>query len=337
MRLRGFINEMDTSSATNMEAVIVALWDGKESPHPELTDIGNMAVDFLRSRGISGNSSHMGSGSTPITDNWKKWGGTDTTPKTDLIIGKYRISLKKAGGSQLMSAKKGESTATCHAGLKDANIESGPIVEEMERYLEKMIEGKSEFNITQQKEQGIVSDDVLDAEKMHKEFQKYLRDLLNSNTILKNSIVHEAMTGDNKFGEHSMGRAGWVFVYDPKGVDMSLNNTDDPAFVSKKAQKTRIVIGWKSVSSTTQKSGKVYSYFSAFRLTESINNHIIEEISKYDGKLLTEGILSNIIDRVKRWFKSIWEKVKTWLLQSFDNVLTFFNLIPNIEMSETIF
>jgi hypothetical protein len=337
MKLKNFLNESNTSSATNMESVIVALVNNEKVPYPELEKDGRLAVDFLTNKGITGKATHLGSGASSITSDWKNWGGTDNTPKSDFKIGKYRVSLKKTGGSQLMSAKKGEARATCYAGFKTAHIDSGPVVDMIEKYLDKMIEGKSAENISQQKKSGTVTQDILDADKMHKLFQTELRKELSDNTVLKQAIVHEAMTGDQKFGGGSDARAEFIFVYDPSGKNMSWNHTDDPAFIAKKTGKARIAIGWKSVSSTTKKSGKVYSYFSSFRLTEEINNHINQEFAKYNGRLITEGILSTITDRIKNWFNNVWKRIKEWLLQSFDNILIFFDLVPDVEMSEVVF
>ena len=49
---------------------------------------------------------HMGTKTAPISDWWKKMGGMNNTPKTDIMSndGKYRISLKKDGPHQFLSA-----------------------------------------------------------------------------------------------------------------------------------------------------------------------------------------------------------------------------------------
>ena len=53
-----------------------------------------------------------------LNDQWTTWGGKNKTPKTDMTTAKKKISLKKKGGSQLMSAQKGEAMATFHAALQ---------------------------------------------------------------------------------------------------------------------------------------------------------------------------------------------------------------------------
>jgi hypothetical protein len=320
-----------------MEKVIVAMWEGKPTEYPELEEAGKYAVEYLKSKGVKGKPAHLGSGAGSITKFWKEYGGTDNTPKTDFKIGKYRISLKKTGGSQLMSGKKGESRATFYAALEKSGLSSEPIVSEIEKYLAKFIEGKSELNITQQKKSGVVTKDILDAEKMHREFTKRLKSYVKDDTGFKQAIVFEAMTGDMKFGSSSDARADRVFVFDPNGKTFMFEDTDDPAFLAMKTKKAKINVSWKSVSSTTKKAGKVYSYFSVFRLTEDIDNKIQEEFNKYDGQLITEGIISKVVDRVKNWFRRVWTKVSQWLSKSFENILTFFNIEPELSMSEVTF
>ena len=55
-------------------------------------------------------------GSSTLPTN-KKWKGTNKTPKTDLISGTHKISLKKHGGSQLMSAGPAEAVSTFEAAM----------------------------------------------------------------------------------------------------------------------------------------------------------------------------------------------------------------------------
>ena len=60
---------------------------------------------------------HYGRATEPISGTWSDFGGTDNTPKTDMIFKhkktgeEIRVSVK-AGDGQLMSAKKGEAMAT---------------------------------------------------------------------------------------------------------------------------------------------------------------------------------------------------------------------------------
>ena len=62
----------------------------------------------------------FGRAKSNLTDFWKSYGGTDTTPKTDIKIGDKNFSVK-IGLAQLMSGGKAESTATFQAAVKNSN------------------------------------------------------------------------------------------------------------------------------------------------------------------------------------------------------------------------
>ena len=55
-----------------------------------------------------------------LTSFWKGYGATDTTPKTDILIGNMRFSLK-IGDAQLMSGGPAESMATFYAALENSD------------------------------------------------------------------------------------------------------------------------------------------------------------------------------------------------------------------------
>jgi len=57
-----------------------------------------------------------------ITPFWRKYGGTNNTSKTDIILGGKNCSVKNAAGAQLMSGKKGESIATTIAASEDSGL-----------------------------------------------------------------------------------------------------------------------------------------------------------------------------------------------------------------------
>lgn len=57
-----------------------------------------------------------------LSKDWIAWGGSDGTPKTDLLSGKYRFSLKENRGSQLMSAAPGEARATFYSAVSRSKL-----------------------------------------------------------------------------------------------------------------------------------------------------------------------------------------------------------------------
>ena len=76
-----------------------------------------LGVDFANK--FTGNMEQTGAGggSIPLSSDWKSWGGTNKTPKTDIKTDQ-RISLKKSGGAQLMSASQKEVIATFNAAMQ---------------------------------------------------------------------------------------------------------------------------------------------------------------------------------------------------------------------------
>jgi hypothetical protein len=321
------INEGNTASATNMELAIVQSSNGDKLRHPEFTDQASNIVEYLKHNGISGKGEHMGSGSYPISPFWVDHGGTDSTPKTDLMIGKAKISLKKEGGSQLMSGKEGESRATFYSAVKISGIKSAPMISEVEGYFSRFVDSKDKLNITQQKKSGNVRQDVLDAGVMHKEFTKYLSKQFSTDKSFRNAFIYEAMSGITKFND-GRGTASHILVFDPiNGVKNELHKVDDKSYINKKASGTKVGVSWKSTSSNTKSDGKVYSFFSVIRLLSGKAN---EEIEKYDTSELNEGIISSIKDKVMSFFKVIWRKIKKWLSKSIENIISFFDIEPVI-------
>ena len=76
---------------------------------------------FINGNLPKGDMNHYGSGNGSLSSFWKKNGGSNATPKTDIFINTKSgdISLKqKASGSQLMSAAAGEAEATFASAAK---------------------------------------------------------------------------------------------------------------------------------------------------------------------------------------------------------------------------
>lgn len=189
-----------------------------------------------------------------ITDEWAKYytkeytgneSKPNTTPKTDIYSldtnHKYCISLKEAGGSQLMSAKINEAKATllfaCEALNESEQKEILPILanllninetdkkrkENTEEIFDEFgpedLQGKT---LTQ-----LMKDDpefkhrVEKSKEKGKGFEKQLNELIISKyPQYKEALYKEAMTGEHKFTNESFCKANCVFVWD----DINVNN-----------------------------------------------------------------------------------------------------------------
>ena len=75
-----------------------------------------------------------------LTSFWKENGGSNVTSKTDITLGGNQYSVKNADGAQLMSGKKGESTATAVAAAREVNpnFENSDVVKTLVASIEKM-------------------------------------------------------------------------------------------------------------------------------------------------------------------------------------------------------
>ena len=79
------------------------------------------AENIIQSLNLSGGDSAQGTGrglNVSLTPFWSSKGATNKTPKTDVILGDKKISVK-VGNSQLMSGGKEESMATFYAAMED--------------------------------------------------------------------------------------------------------------------------------------------------------------------------------------------------------------------------
>ena len=175
-----------------------------------------------------------GKGSKTITKEWKEWGGKNTTPKTDIMSGKKRVSLKKIGGSQVMSAKKEEGIATFKAAsmtmADKAPKEAEDIVEFMRKNtldlsgsgykgtvtdLEDALE-KAKGNPQAMKKLKPFQDELKSVRKNGQVLTKQMVGLFQKNPTYKKHFVFEAATGSIKFGDKSISRADVMVEFDDK-------------------------------------------------------------------------------------------------------------------------
>ncbi len=310
-RLQNWLNE---SNAAKMEEYIVDTWNGTL----QTNETAQSVVNFLKEQGVTGKAVHLGSSSESITNIWKEYGGTDNTPKTDLMIGNYRISLKKSGGSQLMSGAKGETTATLYAVADKLGIQE-QITKEMDDYLSKFSSGRFIDNLTTQKKKGNVAQELVDADKMHKEFTNKLKSYFESNPTFRNTVIHEAMSGELKFGSNSSARATHILVFDEKTLIHKWHTIDDSSFINEKAAGTKINVSFKSTSSTTKARGKTYSIFSTLRL---LNEQSVNEFS---------------VQGIKSFFSNKWNKIRNWVRSKISNLFAFLNIEASVNIGKVKF
>jgi hypothetical protein len=270
----------------------------------------------------------------------------DKTPKTDIASNdfKERISLKKAGGSQLASAAKAESIAIVKAALSEMGNEkkfAQDLVSDMESKMERLISNQTVTALKQSAAKGLSNPEISDfqaKDKQNKELSALLSSYMNQNTaansLFSKHIVLEAATGNHKFGSPKAKAAANMlgkFEIGGKVVLEPINSINDP-IIQKYAKTVKPGITFKS-------GGGGAPAYSSLRLNitakgesvQSFRDVIVEELSKVDG-LLTEdylcegpfdmlkragakaiGVGKNLVAKVQKAIKAVMAKTKAIL------------------------
>ena len=205
------------------------------------------------------------------TDEWEKLGSyketgdrPNNTPKTDLITSnkKYKVSLKKADGSQLMSGAYNEAKATILCAAKDCNL-SKEEYDELEQILSTpwvKLRGNQK-GISMQKVQGDEETKNLinDSEKTVKEITEYLNNKLTENKYFMRTLLIEAMSGNHKFGENSNSAANCVFVWSNNASKNKFYPSIEEYVDHILQDKLKVEISWKTGGSTSYQVLRIVS------------------------------------------------------------------------------
>ena len=201
----------------------------------------------------------LGASTLPISKEWK---GTNKTPKTDLIYEDERISLKKAGGSQLLSAGKFESISTVEAAMRMYSIDPKgkrkveSLIDNLEKKMIKLstkdtvgklekLAKKSNLSPADKKKVAELDQGQLYADELTDEMEK----LFNSEALMKEYFCWEAATGENKFGKGSKGVANQVVTFKETGIITDVLKLDSPSKAGKTLAKgNNFYVSFKSSS-----------------------------------------------------------------------------------------
>jgi len=338
-----FLNESN-SEGSKMELVIVSAWNNIEPPKlSKKTKIspqaGKNIVKFLKQQGVTGTKAYKLK-SMEVTDEWAEFwkpynvaGGTKT-PKTDIVIGNERISIKM-GDAQLMSGGKREAKATFYAAVKNTpSVQSENLAKEIYLKLNKL----SELTLT--KEGGTRealkkgNDIVLEkANKINHEIKNMLENLFNENQEFKYNFVYEAMSGEVKFGD-SKAKAIWLLSTDENGQNNKFAKIKNKQLIKKVSEVTNVDCRFKTMSQKIEKvkTGR-YHYYGVVGL---IAKKLKEEFDYYDGIFLTENIITGIFKKIKDFVTDLFEKVIEWLKGGIKRIMEFFEFEPDINFNNQI-
>ena len=198
-----------------------------------------------------------------VSDNWYKIGDykryskkPNRTPKTDIISEdeKYRISVKKSVGAQLMSGGECESRATLMSCIELIDIEQD------KKILSEMLQSewytptKDGRSITQKKQDG--DEELLNAMSNVKDMQNTLDGIFTRNEKFKEGVIYEALTGEIKFGKDDRASANYVLVWNETNPEKSmLYSVDD--YLKKIKNDCKLYFAFKSSNNISYLSFRI--------------------------------------------------------------------------------
>jgi len=335
------IREAATEGAA-FEEVIIAAWNNTKAPatHKISKDAGKKIVNELKRLGIKGEAaSKLPTKGVEVTKEWSRFWEPESvpsatkTPKTDILIGNNRISIKM-GAAQLMSGGQNESKATFYAALGSMKKTQDIVLKQIMQKLDLLTKGAvAKGSVESELKKG--RDKFLSkANQVNNDVKVLLRTAFEQNPQFRLAFVREAMTGGTKFGTNSPAYAEYVLSSDSTGDKVHLFNATDASFLKKVANATDVTVRFKSTSVKRgqQKTGQ-YRYWTVVALGVK---KLQEEFSKYEGQLLTEAILTNIYDKIKNYVRRVFAKIYDWLVSSIKNVIEFFDFEPQVDFNNEI-
>ncbi len=279
------VKEADTKRASNFELALVVAWYDVFKPQDdedkyvtgELTPqiIKTIKADKQMYEGalktineykneFRGNSAYKLQRDYTTTNFWKSFGATDNTPKTDVMLGSARVSVK-AGNAQLLSAGKNESEATLAASIKNvAGIENSPLYQELKDTISQFVQvGYTKKDTVGTAIKKGTDAEINKAEELHKKAMALLKELFASNKAFKIAFTKEAMSGREKFGAKSPACAEYVLSTSSNFTNPQLHKIDNK-YSEKVGDQVRIQVRFKSTSEKLKgkKTGR-YRYWSA--------------------------------------------------------------------------
>lgn len=162
---------------------------------------------------------NTGAGKAPVTASWAKTGATNTTPKRDVEIHDPKnkkhgigISMKKPGGSQLMSGGPEETHATIkHAAKRHAAelVKSGKSKEEADAAHQDIVKRSERVSwLVKGMEKGSPARKAA----IKQAAQRHIDHMHDNHPGLENHIGSEASSGNQKFGKRVSAGSGQASV-----------------------------------------------------------------------------------------------------------------------------
>ena len=279
----------------------------------------------------SKNAEQYGRAKASLTPFWSSFGAKDITPKTDILIGDMRISLK-IGLAQLMSGGKSESTATFEAAVlkSQPSLKTSPqykrVVNVMEGFVKNTLAPGQLRPIIKAGNNPVVNA----AEAAHKSAMKELSAMFEQSESFKIEFAREAMSGFSKFGEKSNAAAEFMLVASPDGNRVAIHSVYDDKYCTKIANAMQLSARFKSASRKIKgkKTGE-YNFWSVIGLIVDS----MQESNQESGEELNEV---NILKKVKSWVSKTWNNAHRFFTGGIKKLTNFLGAEPELKHKNKI-
>ena len=283
---------------------------------------------------VGAQAEQYGRATTKLTPFWTSFGAGNKTPKTDILIGNARFSLK-IGMAQLMSGGKSESLATFNAALKntDKSLAETPQFKKVSGIIENFVTA----SLAPTQLRAIIkkgNNQVVNAgETAHKQCMTEMGTLFDQSAEFKIAFAREAMSGFEKFGKTALAAAEFMLVASHDGTNVVIHSVYDDSYCEKMANKMKLQARFKTSSRKLKgkKTGE-YNFWSVISLIVDA----MDESFHIHGKVLTEYIFRNVLKKIKGFLSKTYKKIKLYFKSSASNLMKFLGVEVNIEVDNFV-
>ena len=199
------------------------------------------------------------------TDEWYELGmytkKPNTTPKTDIIVSSkkgVKISVKEESGARLMSGAINETIATIRVAIKESNNKA---LKDFADEIFKKLEGKETRGrikgttaailkkLGLRENPDVEPDDesekiIWGIEQAKRELAALIEEIKKFPDVYR-ALLHEAITGDVKFGKNNPASANYILTWDKRG---ECDVYDIDSYINKFGNSYKIYATYKSAS-----------------------------------------------------------------------------------------
>jgi len=327
------VNKINKEKGWNKSSEFIRaekFWSDYEKPAMKL------GQDFINTFGIK-HLEQTGASSAPLSKVWK---GKNKTPKTDLLSAKgHKISLKKHGGSQLMSAGKEEAISTFEAAMnmyslsKEGKTQVTFMMDEIQENMNKMSTAGTIGALEKLRDSG---KNLSKADKDAIEEMEGLQDAANllnpkldktfQDDDFKKYFCWEAATGETKFGKGTQATSNLLVVFKESGKISDSLVLDTPANAGATiAKANNFYVSFKTGGSKSKPYLSLRTKKASKKdfIPESFADIVYDEVGK--SGLLLEDMEQldefQIFNRLAKKIKGVSNQIKNQVKKIFDAIM----------------